>query len=144
MATLAVELHFSDVNSCVAFASELEKPEYEHDAFSLALPERKLHADSHIFTLLLEFMKDGGLPAVTAFLLLARDVLNKVAPGKKAEIATAKREKKKPKKSKAKKETKATKVNKTEISGSLSNEQIEKIAKQFLADVSDDAIDAEE
>src|SRR5258707_631221 len=95
MGNIGLTLKFSDASSCSAFASEFEEKldlnEIGSNKYSVSIHERKLHSDSEFVTLLLTFMKDGGLLALSSFLLLTRDILRRVVPEKKVMISNGKK-----------------------------------------------------
>ena len=121
MENVALTLKFVDPKASVAFEIEAESDQSRREEFGLSLPERRLNADNELLTLALTFMQDGGLPAVTAFLLLARDIINKVVPDKKAGIKRGK--------------TKRT------VLGSATEKELESIATDLLADTNEEQDD---
>ena len=112
MDNIGVTLEFSDEVACQAFRSQIEKCDLGSQPFGVALPERKLNLDNNLLTLLVTFAKDG-LPALTAFLILARKILKLLQSDKYVKVKHGKRS--------------------VEVKGRMSTEEIKEIAKELLS-----------
>jgi hypothetical protein len=78
MSSIDVNIKFESVSSAAEFRALLEQHENRYSGFGVALNEEKLHVSNEVLTILLTFMDHGGLPAVTAFLQLVREIIKRI------------------------------------------------------------------
>jgi len=113
MQSLPFTLEFDDVNTCVGVMKEVLAKGGEDERFSVSGGTDTLNMDSQYYTLLLSFMENGGLEAVTGFIVLLRDVIKALSPEKKVTLKYGDKS--------------------MEIVGGLRDEKVVEIARALLA-----------
>lgn len=86
MQSIPLTLEFSDVNTCVQIMGQVLASDRPHESFSVSGGTDTLNMDSQYYTLLLSFMDNGGLEALTAFIMLLRELMARLSPGKKVTL----------------------------------------------------------
>jgi hypothetical protein len=91
MSSIDLKLHFPTSASCADFKALLENSSVQGGEFSIAIADSKLHSENELLTLLITFMENGGVQAITAFLQLVRQILKQTSERRSVKITSGRK-----------------------------------------------------